>query len=171
VISGVFVAAVTRQYPSLNLKVRAGILAAAVAAIVFSLSHMPFPLSREVAFNVSKTRKFQAELSELADLAKRDPQRPIILRANGAWTYERIVSVGVFLRLYYDVPNQIAVKFYPDSELKYPGLANAIKQWELEGRPQHFVPLASVAERAKAGCLSVGFDGPAEPGCLGGFEL
>ena len=110
-------------------------------------------------------------MSQLASLAKAAPQQPVILRANGAWTYERIVSVAVYLRLYYDIPNKIAVKFYPDSEPKYPGLANAIKQWEREGRPQQLVPLASVADDAKKGCLSIGFDGAAEPGCGGGFEM
>jgi hypothetical protein len=165
VISVVFVANLSQPFPQLRNAVRGGSAAVALGVVLFAIARHQFPLSAAVAANIDKTRKFQSTLSGFAALAREAPQQPIILRANGAWTYERLVSVGVYLRLYYGLPNQIAVKFYPDAEPKYPGLAQTIKQWELDGRPGQFVPLASVADAAKSGCLSIGFDGPAEPGC------
>jgi hypothetical protein len=112
-------------------------------------------------------------LGELTELAKKDPQQPIILRANGAWTYEKIVSVAVYLHNYYEVANPIAVRFYSDgsTDPKYIGLGEVIRQWEQNGGRAQLVPLGSIAERAKSGCLSIGLDGPTEPGCSGGFEL
>jgi hypothetical protein len=171
VISVVFVTTVLQQYPRSNTAVRGSSVVAALAVIILALLRLPFPLSTAVTANIDKTLKFQTTLSELATLARDTPQQPIILRANGAWTYEKIVSVSVYLHLYYDVPNKIAVKFYPDIEPKYPGLAEAIKQWEQDGRPQQLVPLASIADVAKSGCLSIGLDGPAEAGCRGGSEM
>jgi hypothetical protein len=69
------------------------------------------------------------------------------------------------------IVNSIAVKFYPDSEMRYPGLAESIKQWELVDRPHYLVPLASVTESAKSGGLTIGLDGPGKLGCHGGYEL
>ena len=117
--------------------------------------------------------KFQEQLREIAGRARKDPQAPIIFRANGIWTYEKIVSTAVYLHGYHGVTNPIAVKFYPERnpDLKFASLGDAIKQWERDGRPRQFVPLASITERAKVACLSVGFDGPAEPGCGDEFEL
>lgn len=173
VASAVFVIAVSRPYPSLNTVLRVCSVVMALAVIAVSLTGRPFPLSTAVAANIDKTMKFQRTLTELAALAKEAPQQPIIFRANGAWTYEKLVSVAIFLRLHYDVSNKIAIKFYPDQNLAptYVGLGEILKRWELDGGRKLFVPLASIAESAKSGCLSLGFDGPTEPGCRGGFEM
>jgi len=83
------------------------------------------------------------------------------------------VSVAVYLHGYYKIANPIAIKFYPDPNPnpQLVALGQIIKQWELNGGRDEFVPLATIEERAKSGCLSIGFDGPAEPGCGGGARL
>jgi hypothetical protein len=173
VISAIFVAVVSQPYPLLNRTIRAAAVVAALAITVISVRAIPLPLSNAVAENIARTAKFQEALGELAELAKKDPQQPIILRANGAWSYEKIVSVAVYLHNYYDVANPIAVKFYSDGnpDPKYVGLEGSIKQWQRDGRQGQLVPFASVAERAGSGCLSIGLNGSAEPGCGGGFEM
>ena len=171
--SVMFLVAVSRPYPLLGRAIRGGAVAAALAIIVLSLKAIPFPLSNAVAENIGRTAKFQKMLGELTELAKKDPQQPIILRANGAWTYEKIVSVAVYLHNYYEVANPVAVRFYSDgsTDPKYISLGEAIRQWEQNGGRGQLVPFGSIAERAKSGCLSIGLDGPTEPGCSGGFEM
>jgi hypothetical protein len=172
-ISVMFVAAALQFHAWLSAIVRAGSAVTALAVILFSLWRLPFPLSNAVAVNIDKTLGFQKTLRALAVSARENPQQPIILRAHGAWTYEKIVSVAVYLQLYYEIPNKIAVKFQPDgnTDQRYLDLGGVIHQWELDGRLQQLVPLASIADAAKSGCLSIGLDGPAEPGCRGGAEL
>jgi hypothetical protein len=173
VISVMFVVALSRPHLLLNRMIRAATIVAGLGMIVTSIRAIPFPLSNAVAENIARTAKFQEALGELAEMAKKDPQQPVILRANGAWSYEKIVSVAVYLRNYYDVANPIAVKFYSDGspDPKYVGLGETIKQWQHDGRTGQLVPLSSVAERAGSGCLSIGLNGSAEPGCDGGFEM
>lgn len=170
VISLVLVTVIVNPFSRLRMAVGAGSLVVAIAAITIALMRLPFPLSTAVAANIEKTAKFQNTLSELSALASKDPQVPIIVRANGAWTYEKIVSVAVYLRIYYEIANPIAVKFYPDPNPnpQLISLGEAIKGWQQDGRSSQLVPLAAIAERAKRGCLSIGLDGPAEPGCGGG---
>lgn len=173
VISIMFLFAVTRPYPLANQAVRGVAMVAAVVSILMSIRSAPFPLARAAADNISRTAKFQNMLGAVAELARKDPQAPIILRANGAWTYEKIVSVAVYLHNYYKLANPIAVKFYSDDnpDAKFVGLGEIIKGWEKNGGRDQLVPLGSVAERAKSACVSVGLDGPAEPGCRGDFSM
>ncbi|WGD55344.1 hypothetical protein QA641_16585 [Bradyrhizobium sp. CB1650] len=173
VISVMFLAAVTRPYPLASRAVRGAAMTAALVSIVISIMAMPFPLANSVKDNIDHTARFQKALANVAALAKKDPDLPIILRANGAWTYEKIVSVAIYLHNYYKVANPIAVKFYSDgnSSPQFLALAEAIKRWERDGGREQFVPLGSVAERAKLGCLSIGLDGPGEPDCRGDASM
>ncbi|CAN7314503.1 hypothetical protein LJR220_002766 [Bradyrhizobium sp. LjRoot220] len=173
VISVAFATTVLRPFPWLNAAVRGCALAGAATAIVMALLRLPFPVSTAVAANIDLTAKFQKTLSELSALANKDPNMPIVLRANGAWTYEKIVSVAIYLHGYYKIANPIAVKFYPEPNPnpQLAGLGQIIKQWELSGGRDEFVALATIAERAKSGCLSIGFDGPAEPSCSSDFRM
>jgi len=172
VISLILVTAIARHFTGLGVAIRLGSQVAALVTIVMTLSKVPFPLSTAVAANIERTAQFQNTLSQLSVLAGKDRQAPIILRANGAWTYEKIVSVAVYLRIYYEVANPIAVKFYPDEKPnpQLVALGQIIRSWERDGR-NHLVPLAAVAERARVDCLSIGLDGSAEPGCRGNFNL
>ena len=173
VISIIFATTVLRPFLRLNAAVRGCALAGAAVAIAIALVRLPFPISTAVAANIDATARFQKTLSELSAIARKDPQMPIILRANGAWTYEKIVSVAIYLHGYYKIANPIAVKFYPDKNPnpQLLGLGQTIKRWEQNGGRDEFVPLGAVAERAKSGCLSIGLDGPAEPGCRGAGEM
>lgn len=173
VISVMFSVVVLRPYGLVkNHSLRRGASGALLVLIMILLATR-FPLARAVTANINRTAEFQKALSQVAELASKDRQAPIILRANGAWTYERLVSVAVYLHNYYEVSNPIAVKFYPDTNPtpQLVGLGEAIKGWERDGGRKQFVPLGSVVERTKSGCVSIGFDGPAEPGCQGGFRM
>jgi hypothetical protein len=173
VISIMFLVAVSRPYRLLNRTIRGVAMAAALVSIVISFRAAPFPLANAATQNIDRTAKFQKTLAEVASLAKKDPQKPIILRANGAWTYEKIVSVAIYLHNYYEVTNPMAVKFYSDGNPnpQFVALGEIIKQWEQHGGRGQFVPLGSVAERAQSGCLSIGLDGPGEPGCRGDVSI
>jgi hypothetical protein len=169
VISLMFLIAVSRPYPLVNIPIRGVAIFAALVSIVASFRAAPFPLANAAVDNISRTARFQKMLSEVAELARKDPETPIILRANGAWTYEKIVSVAIYLHQYYEVPNPIAVKFYSDGNLDptFVNLGEIIKRWERDGGRDQLVPYGSIAERAKSGCVSIGLDGPPEPGCHG----
>jgi hypothetical protein len=165
---------VTELLKSVDLAPVAKVLTAiaALAVIIGSLVYRPFPLTLAVERNIDRTAAFEKVISALAAAAKANPAIPIIFRANGAWaSYEPIVSVSVFLRLYYEVKNPIAVKFYPDPKETsnvMTALAASIRDWQLHGR-EHIVPLNAVEATARAGCLSAGFGGSVEPGCQGNF--
>ncbi len=173
IISIMFLVASTRRYPRTNRAIWDIAMVIAVVSIFMSVRAVPFPLVNDVKTNIDRTAKFQKVLAEVAGLAAQDPQEPIVLRANGAWTYEKIVSVAVYLHNYYKVANPIAVKFYSDGNTspQFVALAEIIERWERDGGRDQFVPFGSIAERAKSGCLSIGLDGPAEPGCHGSQSM
>jgi len=172
IISLIYAIAVLQRVHHIESTLRWVAISIAATSIPIMVKSLPFQVSKAAALNIRATSTFQAALQQIVELANSNPQKPIILRANGAWSYEKIISVSIYLRRY-GVVNAIAVHFIPEKNLdpripasKFNDLGREITKWQDNGR-EYLVPLESVEVAAKSGCISIGLDGPVEPVCRG----
>ena len=147
-------------------------LCAAGFFVIFFLvtNHLGQPpaLAISVKRNIDTTKTFFAEVQRMAQVAKENPDAPIIIEAGGPLAYEGAYTLPRFLTAF-GVRNTFSVRYHQDQrplDALSEGLGRTIKSWETT-RTDTFTPLAEAWEKRAGGCLSVGVYTNPDQLCVG----
>jgi hypothetical protein len=167
-----YVAYMTRPYfpPSLNWIVMIAVILSGYLLIPKSAGQFrPMELPKGAKRNIQKTDRFFQEVQSIVAAAKGSPARPIIFETHEpwSWSYEPIFSLSTYLEAL-GAGNPVSIRMHSNDPPSGAddGLKGNMTRLQDHGG-QRFVPLTTSIANMKVGCISVGINGPAAPGCTG----
>ncbi len=145
---------------------------AVAIVLLFAVLAVPIkrtlPLVEAVRTNIGTTDLFYGELQRVVDAAKASPDTPVILEAHTPHVYEPVFSLSYYMPAL-GVRNRMAVRLHPNEKSEgklHENLWQALSRLEQRG-DSTFTALPDILAGNPRHCISIGLNGPPEPGCAG----